>query len=266
MSIRDPVMTPVLTAHIAGTTTRRPFQFTVRTFFAAASLISLLFAAIQNLEGWPRANAVLLLVWLAVAGVYFLLQAPRPLLGLCLAPVTLTALWCMLLGVVLVDLAHQRQVFFARSLMACAFGWGVVLSIAVGFASSVCWKRSGLLPGKPGSKWPASVRPPILARRMTVVRMGVTPLLVVLVIALPSHLLWLVVFVLCILDAPFAPLYLVWLPSSDSSIASLHMVALVCVPLVSGGALYYGLGRIIDRVCPDQLVESPRITAASLPR
>jgi hypothetical protein len=108
----------------------KPYQFTVRTFFAAAIWLSLLFAAIKTLDEVPLATAVLALVWIAFVELYRRFRATRAMVALCGGPVLLLVIWWVVL--MEVESPWKKGVLPPASwFFSYAFGWGIALSVVV---------------------------------------------------------------------------------------------------------------------------------------
>jgi hypothetical protein len=111
---------------------RQRAQFTMRTFFVAAVLVSL-FATAAALPG-PEAKvvAIAFLVWLTFAGIYWTFRGIGPLVALPVGTVVAGIVMGLTLPVVLeVGRApgmHRSDVWMA---IPAAFGWGVLFSIFV---------------------------------------------------------------------------------------------------------------------------------------
>lgn len=114
-----------------------PYQFTVRTFFAAAVWLALFLAAVTTLEETALGTAVALLAWIAFGELYRRFRAVGPLAGLIGGPVFLLAVWIVIL-IAKPLLPHARYLLPDLSAFPVyAFSWGIALSVWVALVAFI---------------------------------------------------------------------------------------------------------------------------------
>ncbi len=122
---------------------RRPIQFTVRTFFAAAVLISLFAAAAKLPTEESRICGLTFLAWLTAVGFVRIIGARLPLIALLAAPMVLAAGWMLSLPSMPTG---GRSEIEGWMVLPGASVWGIAISIVVTLAAGLAWlgKRLGI--------------------------------------------------------------------------------------------------------------------------
>jgi hypothetical protein len=235
---------------------RRPVQFTVRTFFGAAFLISLFGAAAKLPSVEAKIIAITFLAWLTAAGLYWTLGATGPLLALPVGTVVLGVVWGMTLVFVMLSDLQGLGVWVA---VPIAFGWGIVFSIIV-----VLSRALGYVSRRVRSRlWGESKQRPILsawevARQVLFTRLLLSVLLVIGAILSAWYPLWPnrdFDIISLLIDMPLAPIVIGFLYPSppDSSLVFILVTALLYCPLYAGTGWMLGfiLARMSRRTSPD---------------
>jgi len=114
-----------------------PYQFTVRTFFAAAVWLALLLAAVKTLKEGALATAVALLAWIAFGELYRRFRAIGPLVALAGGPMLLLAVWCVVLFATQSPWDGNEVLPPVRWFQIYALGWGIALSLIVAIQQRV---------------------------------------------------------------------------------------------------------------------------------
>jgi len=239
---------------------RSPYQFTIRTFLAAAVWISLLFAAIDMLEDWLKGTAILLLAWIAFGELYRRFRAAGPLLALGGGPLLLLVLWCLWLVPSQYAVDRYQRLPPLAGFAVFALLWGIVLSVVVAVGRKIeSWLPSGagrhaernlqthVIHSQRLGMWQPAKFAAVLASIHTVLSLGAfftvgasfalfgrTPI--------PKVIGLVVVFVL---DLPIVPLFILVLDDFFSP-GSFFGMGFMSVPL--GAVLYAGAGYLIARI------------------
>jgi hypothetical protein len=231
---------------------RKPYQFTVRTFFAAAVWLSLLLAAVKTLQNGAMATAVAFLAWIAFGALYRRFRAVGPLVALGGGPVLLLMVW----GVVLTltgARSHGVEVLPPVSwFLIYAFAWAVALSLAVVIERGVerllrrraCRARrhdaGEAASGAGGEHLSGQLR-------CAAILLGMHTLVALTGLAgsvRTSYELAIVLPVIVVVDLPVVPLYILMVPAAFGSDYRLFFLA----SLVVGGAFYAVVGLAIPPV------------------
>jgi hypothetical protein len=232
---------------------RRPVQFTVRTFFAAAVLVSLFAATAKLPAEKPRICVLAFLAWLTAAGFYRTIGARRPLVTLALAPLVLVAGW--ILSIPLPPMSSQiRSEMELWMILPGAFVWGIELSIVVMLATGLAWLggRLGMGIGRRARQPPSSARrargwSPAwkLAALMLLLRLALSGIqTVVTALVSRSSSTWEAALgAAFLIDGPLAPFYYALYPSPPQTARGM-----ILVTTALGVPLYAAMGWLIGRL------------------
>ena len=239
---------------------RSPYQFTIRTFFAAAVWISLLFAAIEMLEDWLEGTAILLLAWIAFGELYRRFRAAGPLLALGGGPLLLLVIWCIWLIPSQYAVDGSEPLPPSTGFAVYALLWGIVLSLLVAVGRKIeSWLTSWAgrhaernLQTQTISSQLLGISQParfaaILASIHTVLSVGA--LLTVGASfalfgrnAIPEAIVLVVAF---LLDMPILPLFILIFGDFGSPD---HIFGIGIMSVFLGAVLYAGVGYLIARI------------------
>ena len=232
---------------------RRPIQFTVRSFFAAAVLVSL-FAAAAELPAWkPRICVLAFLAWLTAAGFFRTIRARSPLVALALAPLVLVAGW--ILSIPLPHMSGRtRSEIELWMILPGALFWGIEISIAVMLATGLAWlgRRLGIRSGRGPRDSPyldrrARVPSPAweLAVAMVSVRLVLSGIQTVVsaLVSRQSGAWETTLGAAFLIDGPLAPLFFAIYPSPPQTARGM-----IVVTTALGVPLYAAMGWLIGRV------------------
>ena len=225
-------MTSDLEPTEAGPPRPRPVQFTVRTFLAAAVLVSLFAAAAAIPKEEVRVCGLALLVWLTLAGLYHILRKPGLITALTVAPVVLAIGWLLSLST-FASMRHQEVKFWM--VVPFAVEWAVVVSLLLALASGLR-RLAGRLRRNPfralgaspfASPAPADALPAWkVAAGLLGVRLAVAGPFIAAGILLPPQMVE-TVLVLCLaVDTPLVPLLVnILYPSPPSTSTGFLLLA-----------------------------------------
>jgi hypothetical protein len=232
----------------------KPYQFTVRTFFAAAIWLSLLLAAINTLErGWLLGTVVLLLAWIAFAELYRRFRATRPMVALCGGPVVLLVIYCIVLIAAPSSRGRYQMLPPVAWFFFYALAWGIALSVVVVIERGVDrWlfgggRRRRNADSDARSDDPASLRASSRFRYAAVLFSIHTVLTIVAATSWvgrgnPQAPFAVLGFsLLVVMDLPVVPVY-VFTPGFDPPRTTASIVA---ASLLFGGALYAATGFLV---------------------
>lgn len=242
---------------------RRRVQFTVRTFFVAAVLVSLFAAAASEPAREVRIFALTLLAWVTFAGLYWTLRWTGPLVALPVGTLLLGLLWgIQLLFGVPEDIRHTG----IWGSISVAFAWGILFSLLVGLSRMIRWLRGwlkGRFWGRRQGQSPFRQDATPAQLRLGYAGYLLFTRVVIAVLLLSASILidreWrsmgaLPASISLLVDMPVAPLVIgVFYPSApDSSVVFLLATAPLSCPLYAGAGWIVGaiLARLNRRAVP----------------
>lgn len=252
-SLRKPLVPNNLPSTVAP---RHRVQFTVRTFFGAAFLVSLFAAAAALPAKEAEIAAITFLVWLTFAGLYWVVGGTGPLVALPVATVVLATTW--MLSVPFVNYRLQVELWIAVS---AAFAWGVLFSLVVVLSRVLLYAGRRLRGGHScathsQSPLRVNVEPALsalrLARHVLFTRLFLSVILGIAAVVFMWHPRWvqkILAVVSLVIDLPLAPLIVVvFYPHRppDSNLVFLLVTAVFYCPLYAGTG--WALGLILARM------------------
>jgi len=232
---------------------RRPIQFTVRTFFAAAVLISLFAAAASLPNEESRICGLTFLAWLTAAGFFRIIGARLPLITLVLAPLVLAAGWMLSLPSMPVH-GRARSEIEGWMVLPGASVWGIALSIVVIVAMRLAWlgRRIGIGSFRgarqpPASAWRTRLRSPAweLAVAMVFLRLVLSGIQTVVTAMVPRRMgAWEAALgAAFLIDGPSTPFYYSLYPSPPQTAGGM-----ILVTTALGVPLYAAMGWLIGQL------------------
>lgn len=236
---------------------RHRVQFTIRTFFGAAFLVSLFGAAAALPTTATKVSAIAFLVWLTVAGLYWLVDGKGPLVALPVGAMVSFICWSIaLLFDTPDDIRRDGRWWIA---VPVALAWGVVLSIIVvlsrilGYAGR--WLRGRLWRGFASQSTSYQEVMPALsatavAGQILIARLALSGILAVggnLILWYPLWESESLASVSLLIDLPCIPIVIAFCPSPPkSSLLFILITAVLFCPLyaATGWLIGYVLLRI----------------------
>lgn len=231
---------------------RTPLQFSVRSFFVIALVLSLYLGAIKGLTGWNLFLALSILTWLTWGAVLVRFRAMRPLLAMAIGPVLLALCWAASMAVI--DSGGELGAFEPITLITVAFAlsWGCAVSLFVILAAGLeHWTRCLSLrpapcekkrlpcgPGAPPRSW---IRFALVA---AVVRIGFSAAVWPAAFSGREWVRWIAYATNFILDMPYVPLFMDCVQEPSTFGESVHFVISTGI---CGAALYAMLGALVAR-------------------
>ncbi len=218
-----------------------PYQFTVRTFFAAAVWLALLLGAVKTLEEGALATAVAVLAWIAFGELYRRFRAIGPLVALGGGPILLLAIWCLVLFATQSPWDGNRVLPPVRWFQIYALGWGIVLSVVVAFQQRVGRWLAGRADRRRNRTRTGNTGDPLRPRFPSRLRSAAMWLAIHTVLALVAMAVSCVdndpanvagVLIVFVIDVPVVPVYFSMLGDPG------EMPNLALASLIFGGALY----------------------------